>query len=237
MPDVQLYEITVSPNDWNRYQIEGEHPLSLPPVHCDACKAIWKGRGEAYPGTTSDVIPPDASQPLSVEKLQELRFLLGALVPPGAPLYPGAEFGEFRGRARGRFFDFAWHESWTMFLQLDALRRLRDFGVSIPRVAPLHLTPKGSTKVPELVEPVAIPLFELAREGLKDPDVLPCEKCGRVASGFRAFLAPSGAVLPEGVDLCRARNNPGVYIGSELLANAVESLSLTGCVMKPLASV
>ncbi|WP_414682979.1 double-CXXCG motif protein [Longimicrobium sp.] len=76
----------------------------------------------------------------------------------------------------------------------------------------------------------------LSRAGLKDPNDQPCPACGRLASGFRALLMDVDATLPEGVDLCRGRNNPAIYIVTERFANAIRELGLTGCVVRLFAT-
>lgn len=111
--------------------------------------------------------------------------------------------------------------------------KLQERGVMVPPYGRVELDYTGKGTPPDLVEPEALPLLDLARESLTEP----CPRCGRQPGGFREFLVPSGAAMPVGVDICRARNCPTIYIVSEGFAEAVNARGLSGYVLRQLDSV
>lgn len=233
-----VFRLTLNREDWYRYRVRGSHRWILPPLSCSACGATWSSTGEAYPtvevGDLATRYPTSAIHPLDNEEFGEVRRQLRPLVPENAALRPGAEFGAFSGTARGKFYDFVWNERWTMFLTDDAREALETKGVQLPPGRAPDLKAMPRTALPSMTEPEAVPLLDLAHEGLENPDAVPCSECGRVPSGFRAFLMREDTTLPEGVDLCRARNNAAVYVVSQRFVEAAAALELTGYVAQPL---
>lgn len=237
---MRLFQLTLNSNDWNRYLIEGGHQNSLPALSCDTCGSTWKTTGESYPTVELDgalVAALGGRRVLGIDEFTSFRDQLRPLVPAGAPLMPGASFGIFAGTAKGRFFDFAWNESWTMFLQTDAFFRLRDRGVRFPKVGVPKLQFSGKGQFPDLIEPEAVPLIDLSRQGRTQPVAAACLRCGRQPGAFEEFLLDASVIIPQDVDLCRARNNSAVYVVTEHFADAVHSLELTGFVLKELRIV
>lgn len=233
---MRLFELTVDSTDWRRYQIEGEHAWSMPPLACDTCGSCWKTTGEAYPtvdvGEIAARHPVAGQRPLGNEAFEDLRDQLRTLAPQGAPLKPGAAFGPFTGTGRGKFFDFVWNETWTMFLQPDVIVQLRDKGVRMPKCGTPLLRPKGKSQgaLPALLEPEVVPLVDFTATSLREPRQPACPRCGRQPGSFAKFVVDGSRAIPEDVDLFRARNNAAVYIATERLVDAVQALELTGCV-------
>ena len=236
----EIFELTVDPAAWNRYQIEGEHPVSLPALSCDVCGSTWKSTGESYPTVELSNDDRDflrSKRVLSIETFEEWRNRLRPLVPPGAPLYPGASFGSFRGTAKGRLLDLSWHESWTMFVHLDAWVALKARNVQMPRAGVPQLRSTVGKAGSDLYEPEAVPVMLLSREGLADPQRSACSRCGRQAGGFEKFLVDDNATVPIDADLFRAQNNPAVYLATARFVEAAQELELTGFVAKRLSLV
>lgn len=238
---MRLFELTVDSADWRRYQIEGEHAWSVPPLVCHTCGSRWKTTGEAYPtvdiGKIASLYPVAEQRPLRNEAFEHLRDQLRALAPQGAPVKPGAAFGPFIGTGRGKPYDIAWHESWTMFMQPHVIDQLIDRGVKMPRCGIPSLTTKGKshTDFPALLEPEAVPLVDFALTSLREPRQPPCPQCGRQPGSFASFIVDGSSGVPNDVDLFRARNNAAVYIATERLVDSIQALELTGCMFRELS--
>jgi hypothetical protein len=121
-----------------------------------------------------------------------------------------------------------------MFLREDSFFQLREWGVIFPSVGIPHLRYSGKSNLPIMIEPEAVPLFELSRKGLNHPDLTPCDRCGRQPGGFHDFLVDTPVKVPENIDLFRARNNSAVYVVTERFSTAIRNLGLTGFVLKDL---
>jgi uncharacterized double-CXXCG motif protein len=235
-----IYHLTLDRSDWNRYTLEGAHEWTAPPLACGVCGARWKTTGDVYPAVDVEGIRdeyPVGVPALANAAFEALAHRVSPLLPAGATLRPGTEFGPFEGTAKGRFPDLAWAESWTCFFQLDACVRLQKAGISLPVLVPAKLTLPGKGVLPDLLEPQAVPAVDLARESLNEPDRLPCERCGRQPGGFSEFLVNRGTRMPRDVDLCRARNCPTLYLVSSRFAEAADRLGLRGCLVHALPEV
>lgn len=121
-----------------------------------------------------------------------------------------------------------------MFLTENARAALEDNGVRLPPGRTPKLKAKARTVVPLMLELQAVPLVDLSPDGLENPNAVPCALCGRLTSGFRDFLMREEATLPNGVDLCRARNNAAVYLVSERFVDIAAALKLTGYITQRL---
>jgi uncharacterized double-CXXCG motif protein len=233
-----LYQLTLDENDWYRYQIEGSHRWSLPPLSCDTCGSTWGTVGEEYPAadltTLADASAYERSGAVGNVRFEQLRERIRPLVPAEALLRPGTSLGPFVGTAKGTFFDFAWQESWTMLLQEDALLRLHAAGIRMPRCGVPRLSQRGKREIPALVEPEAVPLVEVVRESLDAKERPRCQRCGYKGGRFRMAGVGVDVSVPRDVDIFRARNLPGIYLATERFAEAVRSLGLTGCILKSL---
>lgn len=233
-----LFQLTLDRNDWNRYQIEGAHRVILPPLSCDLCGETWTSTGEAYPATELEatiVQELSVRKVLSFREFEDLRSRLRPILPKGARISPGATLGAFSGVAKGRPFDIAWNERWTMFLSLDVLLRMRSAGVEFGRVSVPALRHLGRGPAPDLVEPEAVPVIPLSRDGLRQPASAPCAQCGRQAGAFESFVLDASISVPDGCDLFRCVNNSAVYVVTERFAAVVQQQNISGCVLKPLA--
>lgn len=194
-------------------------------------------------------MPFETLRPVGNERLDELRRQVQGLglLPPEAPLGPGADFGPFVGTIKGRRnttgSDFVWEVKGTLFLRRGAVRQLEEQGVRLPRCGVPRLTPRPATQLSiDLVEPEAVGLIDVVNGSPGDPQALACPRCGRVPSSPSVFSAPTFHVsadveIPEHVDLFRPRNRPAALVVTERFAAAVEALALTGGVLKPIPVV
>lgn len=219
-------------------ETDAVHRWCLPGVSCRECGATWGSAATLYPGADLSALPERASfedpSPQPNEEFERLRELVRPLVPPGAPLPPGAQLGPLVGTARGTFGAFYYDFPWTVLVRREALEKLQAAGVRGLKgfCTELRFRQKQS---PELLE------LQLERHGQLHADCLPlarpvpCSRCG--GGGYKRPPHPllDGATLPEDLDLFRLADT-GLMVASERLVEAVRRLELDGLTFEELPS-
>ncbi len=211
--------------------LNASHKRGLPGLHCHFCGATWAGSASAFPSVDITVLPECAefeeARPEPFEEFVRLRELVRPLVPPGAQLFPGANFGPLEGTASGSFGQFFLQSPWMPLIRREALERLQATGLQGVRAFPTKLRFRQKNP-PELLE------LEIAARGKLHPDCFPpntpapCEKCGRLGIRMPEDMLLDGASLPEQLDLFRLANFETVLVGTERFVNAVRQLGLDG---------
>jgi len=212
-------------------QLDATHKWGLPGLHCPACDSTWAGSASAFPSVDLTALPEAAkfekARPEPFDEFIRLRELVRPLVPLGAQLLPGAEFGPLEGKASGSFGQFFIQSSWMPLIRREALERLQATGLQGVRAFPTALRFRQKNS-PELLE------LEIAAHGKLHPDCFPpgtigpCEKCGRLGIRRPENMLLDGASLPEHLDLFRLANFETTLVGTERFVNAVRQLGLDG---------
>jgi uncharacterized double-CXXCG motif protein len=187
----------------------------------------WGGAGEAYPSVELSQVPKRALSHARVEENFEefarLRELVRPLVPAGAPLAPGAEFGPLVGTAWGNFPQLHLQNPWALLVRRDALTTLQAEGLRGLAGCRTELTFRGTSSV-ELLE------LQVEAGGMLHPDCLPpgkaapCATCGRYDFSLPRDPILDGASLPHDRDLFRLRNFQTVIVGTNRFVDAVQRL-------------
>lgn len=200
----------------------------LPGLHCSVCGATWAGSATAYPSVDLSAFAERASyakaRPEPFEEFVRLRELVRPLVPSGAQLLPGAEFGPLVGCSTGTFGSFFLHFVGIRLLRREALERLQTEGVRGLRGFPSELRARQQDAV-DLWE------LELLPQGRLHPDCPPdrppkCSLCGRNGFPFPDEPVLDLASLPTDTDLFVLSDFETVLMGTERFVSAVERLGL-----------
>jgi uncharacterized double-CXXCG motif protein len=235
---MRLYKLDRGDINLQKGTYNATYKWKLPGVSCPACKAIWGGAGTNYPAVDLSVLP-EAQKYLKArleenfEEYERLRDQVRPLLPPDAPLEPGANFGPLVGKARGPFSAFI-HQYGDILLVLpEALEVLQGEGLRGLQGCRTEMLfrPKG---IPELLD------LHIQPRGLLHADCTPrntppqCPKCGR--HGFSLPKEPllDAASLPSDLDLFRLRNFSTVLIVTERFKHVVERFELDGLTFREL---
>ncbi|PTL76695.1 double-CXXCG motif protein [Vitiosangium sp. GDMCC 1.1324] len=216
--------------------IDGSYKWSLPGIICPTCKAIWGGGGYMYPSV--DLTPVtslanfEKARAEPIEEYERMRELVRPLMPPGAVLCPGTQFGPFTGRGQGRFGSFVTPVPWILMVRREALEKLQAEGLRGLKGCPTFLRFRQRNS-PELLELEILPVGDL------HPDCLPrrpppCARCGRDGVSLPDAPVLHTPTMPEHLDLFRLDNFPGLLVCTERFANACQRLGLDGITFQPL---
>jgi uncharacterized double-CXXCG motif protein len=167
----------------------------------------------------------EQARPEPFDEFVRLRELVRPLVPPGAQLLPGTEFGALVGTATGTFSPLFFYFVQMPVVHRAALEKLQAEGVRGLRGFPTELRFRQKNH-PELLELEILPHGRLHIDCLP-PDRPPkCLKCGR--NGFRRpdDLILDAASLPEDLDLFRLTDFETTFICTERFVDAVHRLEL-----------
>ncbi len=209
----------------------------LPGLRCPECKATWAGSATAFPGVDLSSLPEhkafEEPRPEPFDEFVRLREMVRPLVPPGAQLLPGAQFGPLVGTATGTFSPLFFYFIEMPVVHRKALEQLQAEGVRGLKGFPTELRFRQK-KQPELLE------LEILPHGWLHVDCLPpdrppqCMKCGR--NGFKrpGDLILDEASLPEDLDLFRLADFESTFICTERFVDAVRRLELDGVVFREL---
>jgi uncharacterized double-CXXCG motif protein len=170
-------------------------------------------------------------RPEPFDEFARLRELVRPLVPSGAPLGPGSEFGPLVGTATGSFGPFFFQNPWTMLVRPEVLARLQAEGVRGLKGCRTRLRFRQKNP-PELLE------LEIHPHGRLHPDCTPpgrpppCPKCGRDYFSLPDDLLLEAATLPTHTDLFRLADFTTVIIGTQSFVDAVRRLELDEIVFR-----
>lgn len=209
---------------WN---LQADHRWCLPGIHCPTCDEIGGGIGEAYPSADLSGLPDRRKFGARVEEdfaeFTRLRELVRPLVPEGASLEPGTDFGPLVGRGLGPFPQLVLLNSWTLLIRREALEQLQAEGLRglLGCKTELRLRDKNP---PELLELQVEPRGMLHRDCLPRRLPPPCETCGRQAFGFPTEPILDAATLPTDRDLFRLANFKTQIVGTERFVETVQRL-------------
>jgi uncharacterized double-CXXCG motif protein len=216
--------------------VDAANKWVLPGVHCPACDATWAG-GFSYPCV--DLTPVAAlanfeeARPEPIEEYERLCELVRPLLPPGAILRPGSDFGPSIGKAQGRFGQFVMNYSWILMVQREALEKLQAEGLRGLKGcrAELRFRQRNS---PELFELEILPMGRLHRACLPPDYQPPCQRCGRNSVPLPDDLVLDATTLPTDTDLFRLGDFSQVIVCTKRFADACNRLGLDGVVFQRL---
>ncbi len=218
--------------------VNATHKWRLPGVRCPLCGNTWsEGLGTAYPSVDLSLLAAredlKTPRPDPIEEFERLRELVRPLLPAGAHLPSGSEFGPLVGTATGSFGPVCFQNPWTLLVQREALERLQAEGVRGLRGCRTELRFRQK-QAPELLE------LEVEPHGRLHPDCTPRERpapCARC--GLDSFSLPEApmldvASLPANLDVFRLRDFSTVMMGTERFKDAVQRLEMGGIVFREL---
>ncbi|ATB34075.1 double-CXXCG motif protein [Melittangium boletus] len=200
----------------------------LPGVRCPECGASWSGSATAYPSVDLSLFDERKffakARPEPFDEFVRLREWVRPLVPPGARLLPGAEFGPLEGVATGTFGSFFLHFGGMRLIRREALEQLLAVGVRGLRAFPseVRFQQENGSELWEL---------ELYPRGRLHPDCTPerppaCPLCGRDYFGFPDEPVLDAASLPTDTDLFVLSDFETILIGTGRFVDAVRRLGL-----------
>jgi hypothetical protein len=234
---MQMYLLQPDENFKHPTSFDIEREGSLPGVICDICGRTWGAIGLIYPKfmLPSGLDPRDYKNrwPVPLPRFKQLRDSLQAGWGPTVPLGPGLEFGRSIGKARGKFGDFAWENSWCVFLSEHAQEKLAAEGFALTVGLPEIEWNRGKFKYGELhidhfVELEGAVWSHCMREK--------CIGCGYVRipefeAGVSIGIRPES--LRRGVHIHRIRECEAYILVTEGLAEVIRSLKLTDVSLTP----
>jgi uncharacterized double-CXXCG motif protein len=168
--------------------------------------------------------------PVPLEELERLRELVRPLAPHNAVLEPGTELGPLTGTGSGTFGQLFMQADWTLCMRAEALEQLRAEGLQGLEAEPVDVRFRGKAPPPRLVN------MQLEVQGRFHPSCLtwtrkpPCSRCGNsdVEGPMPDPIVLDGGTLPEGLDLFRLADAPGVIIATERFKETAARLELDG---------
>jgi uncharacterized double-CXXCG motif protein len=218
--------------------IEEQHKWRLPGIRrCPACKSTWSSGSLFYPSVDLSAVTSlgDFEEPRAepIEEYERLRELVRPLLPPGAMVEPGTEFGPLMGKAQGSFGSLVAPYPWLLLVRREALEKLQAEGLRGLTGCRTQLRFRQRNS-PELLE------FELLPVGRLHPDCLPpdrkppCPRCGR-----RGLTRPDDRLLdasslPSHLDLFRLEDFCTTIVCTERFVDAYRRLGLDGVTFQPL---
>jgi uncharacterized double-CXXCG motif protein len=211
--------------------IEATHKWGLPGVSCPVCNQIWSTVGVEYPSIDFTNFADEKlyrrarCEPLS--EYQRLRDNIVQAFPQLKVLKPGTEFGSLVGKAVGnRLNGFVWRAWWTISLEADALKKLKDSNLSLPKTIKAEL--KFKQEEQEVFE-FHLPLKGILLNGEYDGTQLKCcEGCGRDSASKPNEILIDYSSLPHDVDIFRVSNFTTIILVTEKFIKAVSDLGIKG---------
>lgn len=230
MSKQRVFELKPDRAGWAKLNsIEATHAHKLPGVRCPSC-GVWAMTGVIYPCVDESALtnkPLPSLSPLSVDQFRTLAADLESLLGSERPIMPGTDLGPLRGRATGRFGDFAWVNPWTPLVRESAWQSLGDAGF-ILCAARAELGFKNQPHE-SFFELEAVPRAQLADGGSSEP----CEICGRVPVSIPDKLGLDATSIDESIPLQRVLNLPTVLIVNEQFARFILEKQLRDVVLYP----
>lgn len=222
--------------------LNAAHKWMLPGIQpCSGCGLGGKDSAAHYPCVDLSHLPEEEQKKLSDpwpvprEEFVRLRELVRPLVPSGAELESGTEFGPLTGTATGYFGQLFMQNPWSLYVRREALVKLQSAGMRGLQGCPLDVRFRQKNH-PELLE------LQLEVRGRFHPDCLPrereppCLTCGE-DKGFSLPQPPilAAASLAEDLDVFRLADWSTLVIASERMVEAVGRLALDGVTFQELA--
>lgn len=210
-----------------RYLIVGRASYTVPPLRCPACGEN-RSLGPQYPSLDvarlgdevtrflfTDVyfLPgQERREYLSLEEFKALGADLAPILGSGRPLSPFAGLGPFKGKAEGKFGDFAWPSfENTLLVRQSVLREMREAGFALSAVRP-ELTYRRERHDP-LIEVEALPTARVQESERRKT----CGTCG-LAKKTRGPVKIDAASFDDSRPLQRVFDCPDVVLVNEALA-------------------
>jgi len=217
--------------------IDASHKWGLPGVlNCPSCKATW-GAGFIYPSVDLTSVEALAdfveARPEPIEEYDRLCELVRPLLPPGAILQPGSDFGPLVGKAQGRFGQLVSPYPWWLLAEREALEKLQAEELRGLKGCRTELRFRQRNS-PELLELEILPKGRLHRDCLPPDYQPPCSRCGRGFVPLPDDLLLDATTLPKDMDLFRLEDFPQVIVCTKRFAGASKRLGLDGVVFQPL---
>jgi uncharacterized double-CXXCG motif protein len=216
--------------------VDAAHKWRLPGIrNCPVCKATWSGAGFAYPSV--DLTPVAAladfekARPEPIEEYERLRELVRPLLPPGALLEPGTNFGPAVGNAQGRFGSFSMSWLGALRVRREALEKLQAEGLRGLKGCRMEVRFRQRNS-PELLELELLPMGRLHPDCLPPDREPPCPRCGRPRVHKPKELLLDARTFPGDLDLFRLADY-SVEICTERFADACQRLGLDGLTFRP----
>lgn len=228
-----LFEVnrSDSEDEASAYEIEASRKWTLPGVRCDACNLTWAATAVVYPSQNLSLLGTEASysdpEPVSVERLEDLRRPIQAILPPGAPLPPGTEFGPLEGTILGTFGDFVWLDAWTPLVSTSVWERLLQNGIEGVSAVRTHLVDANDSAV-ELLELDLRLQGELVTAGCESIDPPRCERCGHIAIRAPDRILLRQSSIQPGIDLFRSVDLTTYIFATPSFVAVVREFELTG---------
>jgi uncharacterized double-CXXCG motif protein len=155
-------------------------------------------------------------------EFERLREQVRPLVPPGVPLWPGADFGPMNGSAQGEFGPLVLAHPWTLLMQREPLDRLQAEGLKGLKGFRTELRFRKKNP-PVLLEMELLPRGRFHAECLPERP-LRCPKCERENIQWQERPVLDAASLPEDLDLFRFADFGTMIIGTERFVETVRRL-------------
>ncbi|WNG53805.1 hypothetical protein F0U59_02640 [Archangium gephyra] len=219
-------------------RIEGHRKWSLPGIRrCPACYSTWSSGSLFYPSVdlSSVTFLGDFEEPRAepIDEYERLRELVRPLLPAGAMVEPGAEFGSLIGKAQGSFGSLVAPYPWLLFAQREALEKLLAEGLRGLNGFRTQLRFR-QRNAPELLELELLPVGRLHPDCLPPDRKPPCPRCGRDATTRPSDMLLDASSLPNHLDLFRLEDFPTTMVCTERFVEACHRLSLDGVAFQPL---
>lgn len=227
---MRFYEISADPTSRHTGHVNAAHRWGLPGVHCSECGNTWsEGLGTAYPSVDLSSLAEredfETPRPEPIEEFERLRELVKPLLPMGAYLPSGCDFGPLVGSATGSFGPFYFQNPWTLLIQREALERVQPKGLQGVKGCKTELRFRQK-KAPELLELELEPHGHLHVTCLPQERPPPCPRCGLDAVSLPEEPVLDAASLPSHLDVFRLRDFSTVMIATERFREAVQHLAL-----------
>ncbi|MFY1826664.1 double-CXXCG motif protein [Myxococcus fulvus] len=212
----------------------------LPGVEpCPLCGLSGATLGLEYPCADLSSLPSKElarlsdPSPVSQGELERLRELVRPFVPANAVLDAGAELGPLTGTGSGTFGSLYMPAAWSLCLRREAMEALQKEGIRGLLGAPVSV--KFRTQ-----SPPSLMSLQMDVQGRFHPEALtwtrkpPCPRCGisDVEGPMPDPIVLESGSLPDGVDLFRLADAPGVIIATERFLESVNRLSLDGATFR-----
>jgi uncharacterized double-CXXCG motif protein len=212
--------------------IEGKHKWLLPGIRrCPACDSTWSSGSLFYPSVDLSAVTSlgDFEEPRAepIEEYERLRELARPLLPPGAMVEPGAEFGVFIGKAQGSFGLLVAPSPWLLLAQREALEKLQAEGLRGLKGCSTQIRFR-QRNAPEMLELELLPVGRLHPDCLPPDRKPPCPRCGHDALTRPSDMLLDASTLPSHLDLFRLEDFSTTIVCTERFVEACRHLGLDG---------